>query len=155
MNNLEIIGLKKEPQVIDGLQQLLADYHVFYATLRGFHWNVKGPGFFALHEKFESLYNGVASVIDEIAERLLQLDAVPENRIDKLAAHAKIVAKGEPESSEQMITHTLEDLHYLISLTRTLLARTSEAGDDTTNDLLMGHLPELEKQAWMLNAYRS
>lgn len=154
MNNLDITGLKKSPAIVDGLKQLLADYHIYYATLRGFHWNVKGSTFFALHEMFESLYKGVSIVIDDIAERLLQLDETPENQIALLAAQAKIVAKGHPESSDKMIEHTLEDMKYLISATRSLLALTDESGDDATNDLLMGHLKTFEKQVWMLNSSR-
>lgn len=29
-------------KVVEALQQLLADYQVFYTNLRGFHWNIKG-----------------------------------------------------------------------------------------------------------------
>lgn len=35
-------------KVVEALQQLLADYQVFYTNLRGFHWNIKGHGFFVL-----------------------------------------------------------------------------------------------------------
>lgn len=154
MKNLDFIGLAKDQKVIDGLHQLLADYHIFFANLRGYHWNVKGPGFYALHEKFEAMYNGAAEVIDAIAERLLQLDEVPENKIDKLAAKAKLVAKGEPEDCSAMIEHVLEDMKYMTAQTRQLMELASQAGDDVTNDMLMGSLAEYEKSIWMLNAYR-
>ena len=35
---------KKVSHVVVALNQLLADYQVFYANLRGLHWNVKGKG---------------------------------------------------------------------------------------------------------------
>lgn len=47
--------------VISGLEQLLADYQVFYTNLRGFHWNIKGHGFFVLHSKFEEMYDNAAA----------------------------------------------------------------------------------------------
>ena len=56
--------------VIDQLNGLLADSTVFYQKLRNYHWFVTGPHFFALHEKFEELYDDWAGKIDEIAERL-------------------------------------------------------------------------------------
>mgnify|MGYP000406377327 CR=1 FL=1 len=34
-------------KVVEALQQLLADYQVFYTNLRGFHWNIKGHGLFS------------------------------------------------------------------------------------------------------------
>ena len=57
--------------VINGLNQLLADYQIFYRNLRGFHWNIKGHGFFVLQGKFEDMYNDVANKVDELAERML------------------------------------------------------------------------------------
>ena len=40
-------------KVVEALQQLLADYQVFYTNLRGFHWNIKGHGslFFTANSK--------------------------------------------------------------------------------------------------------
>ena len=59
--------------VVASLKQLLADYQVFYTNLRGFHWNIKGHGFFVLHGKFEDMYNNAAEKVDELAERILML----------------------------------------------------------------------------------
>ena len=47
--HLDEVGVNN---VVNSLQQLLADYQVFYTNLRGFHWNIKGHGFFILHGKF-------------------------------------------------------------------------------------------------------
>ena len=49
--------------VVKSLQQLLADFQVYYTNLRGFHWNIQGPDFFVLHSKFEDLYNDAADKI--------------------------------------------------------------------------------------------
>lgn len=37
---------KEVNNVIASLQQLLADFQVYYTNLRGFHWNIKGHAFF-------------------------------------------------------------------------------------------------------------
>lgn len=50
--------------IVLSLQQLLADFQIHYANLRGFHWNIKGHGFFVLHSKFEDLYNGAAEKVE-------------------------------------------------------------------------------------------
>ena len=44
MRTLDYIKLDSAAaaKVVESLQQLLADYQVFYANLRGFHWNIKG-----------------------------------------------------------------------------------------------------------------
>jgi starvation-inducible DNA-binding protein len=61
MKTLNYIKLneKEVSSVVASLQQLLADFQVYYTNLRGFHWNIKGHGFFVLHSKFEELFNGV------------------------------------------------------------------------------------------------
>ncbi|EJS88815.1 hypothetical protein AAUPMB_08624, partial [Pasteurella multocida subsp. multocida str. Anand1_buffalo] len=33
------------------LNNLLANYQVFYTNVRGYHWNIKGVNFFELHAK--------------------------------------------------------------------------------------------------------
>lgn len=155
MKNLDFVGIKKSKEVIGGLHQLLADLHVYYANLRGYHWNVRGIAFYAIHQKTEELYDAVADQIDEVAERLLQLDETPENHIDKLAKKAELKAKGEPAPYEKIVEHMLEDIKYILDSVRTLADVADEAGDHVTNDLLVGYLPELEKTIWMLNAYRA
>ena len=42
MTNLKATGLdeKKVSEVVKGLNQLLADLHIYYMNLRGLHWNV-------------------------------------------------------------------------------------------------------------------
>ena len=44
MKTLEFIKLNESGanNVVASLQQLLADFQVYYTNLRGFHWNIKG-----------------------------------------------------------------------------------------------------------------
>ena len=80
MRTLDYLHLneKRVTGVTSALHQLLADFQVHYTNLRGMHWNIKGHGFFVLHEKFESMYDDTAEKIDEIAERILMLGGVPD-----------------------------------------------------------------------------
>jgi starvation-inducible DNA-binding protein len=72
---LNSIGLESNQaqELITRLNDLLANYQLFYQNTRGFHWNIKGEKFFELHIKFEELYNDLQIKIDEIAERILTL----------------------------------------------------------------------------------
>ena len=53
------IGLDegKAKELTEGLNELLANYQIYYMNVRGFHWNIKGEKFFELHLKVEELYN--------------------------------------------------------------------------------------------------
>ncbi len=47
MKQLNAIGLdkKKSSQLADRLNDLLANYSIFYQNVRGYHWNIKGDKF--------------------------------------------------------------------------------------------------------------
>ena len=76
---LNSIGLdsKKTKNLANDLNNLLANFQIYYQNLRGIHWNIKGKRFFDLHEKFEELYNDANVKVDEIAERILTLGVTP------------------------------------------------------------------------------
>ena len=92
MKTLDYIHLDASAvsNVVASLKQLLADYQVFYTNLRGFHWNIKGHGFFVLHGKFEDMYNNAAEKVDELAERILMLGGEPENKFSEYLKVARV-----------------------------------------------------------------
>ena len=90
MAQLNQIGLDPQSSELlaDKLNELLANYQLFYINTRGFHWNIKGEKFFELHAKFEELYNDLFLKIDEIAERILTLGHTPLHSYeDYMAPH--------------------------------------------------------------------
>lgn len=135
------------------LQQLLADYQVFYANLRGLHWNIKGRQFFVLHARFEEMYDDAAAKADEIAERILTLGGVPENRPGEYLKSARIREAAGISCADEAVRHILDSYGHLIGEERKLLEKASEAGDETTATLMGDYLKEQEKTVWMLSAY--
>ena len=75
------IGLDKakSKELAELLNDLLANYSVFYQNTRGYHWNIKGEKFFELHQKFMELYSDLLLKIDDVAERILTLGYTPEH----------------------------------------------------------------------------
>ncbi len=155
MNTLNYIHLDKSKVnvVVDHLQILLADYQVFYTNLRGFHWNIKGKGFFELHAKFEELYNDVALKIDEVAERILMLGAEPENRFSAYLTKSTIKEVNSVSCGEIAMKNILESYSALLNSERAILAAASEAADESTVSLMSDYIKEQEKLVWMLVAY--
>ena len=139
--------------VAASLKQLLADYQIFYSNLRGLHWNIKGHGFFVLHEKFESMYDDTAEKIDEIAERILMLGGVPENKFSEYLKVANVKEVSDISCGSEAVDHILETYGYLIGEERKVIELANEAGDDVTADLMTGYLKEQEKMVWRLVAF--
>ena len=144
---------KEVRNVVTALHQLLADFQVFYTNLRGFHWDIEGHGFFVLHSKFEDLYNDTAEKADQIAERILMLGGLPENRFSEYLKTAKVKEITGVTRGDDAIGHILSTYSSLIGEERKVLEAASAANDEGTVALMSDYLKEQEKMVWMLTAY--
>ena len=155
MKTLDYLNLdnKSVNNVVAALQNLLADFQVYYTNLRGFHWEIKGRGFFVLHEKFENMYDDAAAKVDEIAERILTLGGTPENKFSGYLKVARIPEVSGVSSSEEAVDNVLNTYKHFIAEERKLIELAEEANDVVTADMLTGYLKEQEKMVWMLVAF--
>ena len=147
MQNENILPVAKE------LNQLLADYHVYYQKLRNFHWNIVGKNFFELHEKFEEMYVDARSKIDEIAERILTLQYHPISRYSRYLKIATISEESPFQTDSDMVYILLDDHKTLLTQMSAVIKKAEEAGDEGTIDLIGGYIASLEKTSWMLSAW--
>ncbi|MGD2067488.1 MAG: Dps family protein [Gemmatimonadota bacterium] len=143
-----------DQQVIDGLNDLLADATVFYQKLRHFHWNVEGRTFFELHEKFEELYTGWADNIDEIAERILMVEGVPLHTLASMLKSARLKEEEAIPTAPEMVAMVLADLEAMHANSGQLVETADEAGDRGTANLLDDLRDGMEKDLWMLRAWK-
>lgn len=155
MKNANVIGLPKveTSELAEKLNELLANYSVFYQNARGYHWNIKGEKFFELHVKFEELYNSLLLKIDEVAERILTLGYSPSHRFSDYFKTAEIKESGKVSDGKQAVTEILESYKTLIAKQRELLKMSEEANDEGTNALMSDYIREQEKFTWMYTAY--
>ena len=116
MKTLDYIKLNESGvnNVVASLQQLLADFQIYYTNLRGFHWNIKGHDFFVLHSKFEDLYNDAAEKVDEIAERILMLGGTPANKFSDYLKMSNINEVDRVSNGEKALENILETYSHLI-----------------------------------------
>jgi starvation-inducible DNA-binding protein len=149
------IGLdkKKTEKLADKLNNLLADYMMFYQNTRGLHWNIKGEKFFELHLKFEELYTNLLLKVDEVAERILTLGAIPLHTFDDYKDTAKIKSVKNVSDGKQGVQTILEAFEILIIRQRELLNLTADAEDEGTNALMSDYIREQEKLVWMYSSY--
>lgn len=151
------IGLndKNVVELVDQLNDLLANYQIHYQKLRGCHWNVRGNDFFTLHVKFEELYNNAQLTIDELAERVLTLGKSPYSTFANYIEVSKIKeinTEGLP--ANKLVDAILSDYSTLIELEREIIETATEvANDEGTADMIIGFMKFKEKTSWMLRAY--
>jgi len=155
MKPLNRIGLdaKKSKELATLLNDLLANYSIFYQNVRGYHWNVKGENFFELHLKFEELYNDLFIKIDDVAERILTLGHKPNHAFTDYISQATIKETNEVNNGLKAVAEILEVFKLLLTKQRHILNLASEIDDEGTNAQMSDYIREQEKLVWMYSAY--
>ena len=149
------LGFDKEEttDVVNALNTLLANYHVYYQKLRNYHWNVKGADFFDLHEKFEELYTVATVNIDDIAERIRVFGHTPLSTMQAYLDNSEITETGTDLSPEEMVSEVMSDIETIDSFLVETLDTAAEVGDVATVSLLNKMIKDIEKEHWMLSAF--
>ncbi len=153
MKNLVGIDRSKAKDLVIILNQLLADYEVFYQNLRGLHWNIKGREFFELHTKFEELYDDAFIKIDEIAERILTLEGEPLHTYTDYLKTSNIKEEKNVTNGVEGVRIIVKNFSTIITTEREILEMASDANDEGTISLMSDYISQTEKTLWMLNSY--
>ncbi len=146
--------MEPNQRVVDGLNGLLADSTVFYQKLRHYHWNVDGRHFFELHERFEAIYDRWAASIDEIAERILMVGGVPLHTLKSLLEAASLAEDETVPSADAMVDAVAADMSALHTRAGQVIDAAEDAGDRGTANLMDDLRDGMEKDLWMLKAWR-
>ena len=152
-NKYNAIGLsiEKTEALIQALNDLLANYSVFYMNIRGFHWNIKGAKFFELHLKFQELYENLLLKIDSIAERVLTLGGSPTHTYSDYLEETQIAEVSNVSDGRDAVVSILDGLRILLVKQREILALAEE--DEGTAALMSDYIREQEKLVWMYSAF--
>lgn len=155
MNQKNQIGLEpaETRTLADLMNDLLANYQVFYMNVRGFHWNIRGDKFFELHAKFEELYTDALVKIDEIAERILTLGYTPLHSYSDYLGESDIKEFKQVSDGTTAVGHILDGFKVLLVKERELLKMSAEAEDEGTNALMSDYIREQEKLVWMYSSF--
>ena len=148
------IGLKQKykNEMVEKLNSYLSSVQIMYMNVRGYHWNIVGKQFFALHAKFEEIYDSLNEMADEIAERILMLDGKPLHSFSEYIKVSSVKERLNLSSAENTIKALLDDTAKLLVAEREILALASDNDDDGTASLMSGFIGEQEKMIWMFNA---
>jgi starvation-inducible DNA-binding protein len=155
MKKMNAIGLdvEKSKELAEKLNDLLANFSVYYMNVRGFHWNIKGEKFFVLHEKFEEIYNDLQVKIDEIAERILTLSFSPDHAYSTYIQQSQIKEVKNVSDGREAVESLLDGFQTLIMKERAVLEMAGDMNDEGTNALMSDYIREQEKTVWMLSSY--
>jgi len=137
----------------ESLNQVLADSYALMSLTHLAHWNVEGPGFFALHTAFQTQYEELFVAIDEIAERIRALGSYA---IGGLATHAAVSMIEEfvsPMSQEGYVKALLAANEKLVHDAIHARDLAGKVNDPESQDLMTARITLHQKTIWMLKSF--
>lgn len=148
------IGLSETDRdaAITALKTVLGETYALYSKTHGYHWNVTGPNFQALHDMFMTQYTDLWEALDTIAERIRALGAFAPGSASEILDAASIRPDNGVPDAATMVSNLARGQETLAKAIRDAIASAEQAGDDVTVDLLIQRATIADKSAWMLRA---
>ena len=143
----------KSSALTDSLNLVLADSYALMALTHQAHWNVEGPGFFALHTAFQTQYEELFTAIDEIAERIRALDAYAIGGLGTFAKVSGIREFSSPQTQEGFVKAVLAANEKVVADAIKARDLAGECNDPETQDMMTERVTLHQKTIWMLASY--
>ena len=144
----------RKASVVD-LNRALADVIVLRDLYKKHHWQVTGPTFRELHRLFDEHQEQLGELIDDIAERIMQLGGISVAMGVDAADESEIPRPPRDREAPGAQLERLVKAHEIVlSFARQAARRADEQGDDGTNDLFVSDIIRLnEKQSWFVHEH--
>ncbi len=135
------------------LNARLTDGLDLHSQIKVAHWNIKGPGFAALHPLFETFAVGLAAFNDEIAERAVTLGGRAGGTVRQVAKNSRIPEYPADASRDvDHVRHLADRFEAFLAGVRESRGVAEKLGDTDTVDLFTRVVSDFEKHSWFLRA---
>lgn len=148
-----VFDSKRSKELVDRLDNLLADYSVFFVNVRGFHWNIRGEMFFELHVKFEELYKYLSKRIDEVAERVAVLGLTPSHAYSEYLNISEIPEIQNVSDTNEAAFEVTKSLKLILTKQKEIASLANDMNDEATASLMGDNMIEQEKLLWMYSSF--
>jgi starvation-inducible DNA-binding protein len=141
-------------RVIELLNFRLADAVDLQLDAKQAHWNVRGPGFIALHELFDRVVDHAAGAADLLAERIAQLGGVALGSARTVARHSELEEYPAGIScGSDHVKALAEVIAAFGARARAAIAEADELADAVTADGLTQIVRGTDKLLWFVEAH--
>jgi starvation-inducible DNA-binding protein len=141
-------------QSVEVLNRTLAAAIDLHAQLKHAHWNVRGPGFFAIHTLFDTIAAAAETYSDQIAERTGSLGGEADGRLESVTERSCLTP------DVMGIADTREHLFVVAGALATFGEATREAGDAAaewgdavTADLFTEITRSVDQHLWFVESH--
>ncbi|HEX4852129.1 MAG TPA: DNA starvation/stationary phase protection protein [Puia sp.] len=146
---------KNTQEVAQILSKLLADEFVLYTKTRNAHWNVEGPDFMDKHKFFESQYEQLDELMDQVAERIRKIGHYAPATLKSFLDLTHLTEKRVQETdAKNFIKDLLGDHENIVIFLRENIDPVADKFKDIgSSDFMTGLLRDHEQMAWFLRAH--
>lgn len=144
----------KRQELIQLLNQNLADTLDLKTQVKQAHWNVKGREFFQLHQLFDEVATHLEEATDLIAERVTALGGYALGTA-RLAVQNSTIPEYDLEitNGEDHVRAVVKRLAKLAANVRSAIDKSDDLGDKSTADLFTEVSRQADKDLWFLEAH--
>ena len=148
------IAEKNSQAIAFSLNKILADEHILHTKTRNYHWNVEGSNFMEMHKFYEGLYEELAEVIDEVAERIRALGHYSQGRLKDFLANTNLLEQDYTNDQKTQLKNLLDDHETLVRELRKCIEDFQDKYKDAGSaDFVTGLMEKHEKWAWFIRSY--
>jgi starvation-inducible DNA-binding protein len=142
------LNMKIEPILLNVLGH---QYRLFIKT-QSYHWNIEGPNFISLHEKFEEQYKELLELIDTTAEHIRALGIKVPNVYTLFLSDSKLNEGNENLSGSKMLYDLIQSHQVMEDILMAANTAVEEFGDPVISDFLIEGLTFHRKTLWILRS---
>ncbi len=142
-----------QTQIVEALNQSVAETAVTTMLAQNFHWNVTGMAFGPLHDLFQKIYEDHFVAQDDLAERIKALQGHAEGTLAGMIARSKVSEHDGHAKDQEMIKAMMVAQETLAATLAGAGEIAAEHGDTLTEDLCIARGQEHEKFAWFLRSH--
>lgn len=138
------------------LNQILSDEYVLVVKLKKYHWNLKGVSFIELHHLFDSQYEEVSDIIDDVAELARTLGATALGSMKDFLEQASLKEDtGDSADAARMNLNLTNDHEAIIRSMRAACSSKDVKSITEVENFLQDRILKHAKMAWFLRMYNA
>jgi starvation-inducible DNA-binding protein len=141
-------------QSIELLNKHLAAAVDLYGQVKQAHWNVRGPGFIAIHELFDKVSEAVEDFSDQLAERAGGLGGTAHGTVQTAAEKSFLIPYPHGIADEKSHVFAIAgSLAAFGQSAREAIDHATKSGDTATADLFTEILRGIDQQLWFVESH--
>jgi len=141
-------------QSIELLNNHLAAAVDLHGQVKQAHWNVRGPGFIAIHELFDKVSEAVEDFSDQLAERAGGLGGTAHGTVQTAAEKSFLIPYPHGIADEK--SHVFAVAGGLAAFgqsAREAIDKATKSGDTATADLFTEIVRGIDQQLWFVESH--